>query len=212
MRPLIQVVARMVQKDPKLADNIDYLMATLSANIPNFDDVTKCAICGANMTEYIYAFTVIDALLLLAMAKKVSKNMQTYPNFTAANAIHIPSLEDINKSSLSRQGYAGKLGLIAKLRGPNKRPIRGTWAITKRGWSALRGEPIPKSVRIFRGKILDRPEEMTTINELFKSYSTMIERKIRQGKVVKSDRRPEIQSYNPNEWIEITSINQGELL
>lgn len=212
MRPLVKMIARIVQKNPSIADNPEYLMATLSANIPDFDDITKCVNCGASMSEYLYTFTILDALLIFAMARQVARNLEKNPNFTEANKIHLPSLKDINHTSKIRQGYTGKLGLIAKYKGKDGHQVRGMWVITKRGWSALRGEPVPKSVRVFRGQILDRPDDTVTLSEVFRGYTNKIEDIIGRGKMPKTDNREEVSTYDPNHWVHIAGIHQGSLI
>lgn len=213
MRPLVQMIARIVQKNPSIADNPGFLMATLAHNIPDFNNEAKCLNCGASMAEYIYTFTILDALLLFGMAKQVSKNLEkTRGEFTEANKVHLPSLKGVNHTSMIRQGYTGKLGLIAKHMGANGRQERGMWVITRRGWAALRGEPVPKAVRVFRGKILERPDELITMTEVFRAYGDSVQRIVQAGKLPKIDNRKEMDGYTPMEWVQMAGMHQGKLI
>lgn len=211
LRPIIQTIARIVQKNPSIADNPDYLMATIGENIPGFHDKTKCVNCGAGMAEYLYVLGVFDAMLLYAMAKTVRRSLDEGKPFTEANVVHLPTMLDAGYTVKSRCTYGSKLGLIAKHKKDNKH-VRGEWVITTRGWQALRGEPVPKAVRIFRGLILDRPEEHITLGETFRGHTTKIETSIKKGKKPRTDYRNQIEGYHPNEWVNIAGMHQGELL
>ena len=200
LKPLIQIVARLVQKNPALADNPDYLMATLKNSIPTLEDHTTCPNCGASMAEYIFSFLMLDALLLYGMAKIVRAKIRVGIPFTEANKVHIPSARELTYTLKSRTSIASKLGVIAKLNNADGKQVLGTWVITKRGWQALAGEPIPKFVRVFRGQILERTQETITIGEALSL----------------SHKNPEhaeqAAGYSSSEWVTIGGMHQGVLL
>ena len=155
-----------------------------------------CPTCQHPLNEYMFNFSYLDALLLMAIARRIRsiKNEHPYAPFVAINKVHLPSL-DIPSNVSKRMTITSKLGLIAKVK-VNGKQDRGMWLITARGWAALRGEPVPSHVAVFRGEITERTDQKITIAEALKTYPD-------------SD-------YNPKDWynfgeikIEVTS---GRLL
>ena len=114
IRPIIQLVANIIKKDPSIADNPDYLWACLVRSAPELKDRTHCANCGESMAIYMYSVTILDTKLLCAMAEIITKRMQKGMDFTTANKIHLPS-EMKDYTLISRQTISSKLGLIAKV-------------------------------------------------------------------------------------------------
>ena len=70
---------------------------------------------------------------------------------------------------------------------------------------------MPKSVVVFRGQILERPEELTTLPEVLQLYSYKIKGIISKGKSPKVDLRRSFEGYSHNDWVHIAGMNQGEL-
>ena len=210
MKPLVQIILNLIKKNPALADNPDYMMATLAANIQGFDNKTKCLNCGASMAQYVYEVSVLDALLLYGMAKEVVERTGRM-QFTQANMIHVPSSDKITYTAKNRTGYTSKLGLIAKVMGPNKKQVPGTWAITARGWAAMRGEAIPQSVVVFRKQIIDRPGAMTTLKTVFNGYSENAQNEVNKNKVIKVDYRKDFADSEPTKWVKVIGYFQGNI-
>lgn len=201
LRPLVQIIARTVAENPELAHDPELLMARLAEQIPGFNDHKKCVNCEASMAEYDREFDIFAALLLLNMGRIVKKRVAEGVPFTEANKVHISKEQDIPFSSKLYANITSKLGLIAKLRGEDGKQSHALWVVTTRGWAALRGEQVPRSVRVFRNQILERKEEMTTLAEVFKRYR---ERKKSLGAA------PD--DYNPNEWVRVGGYADGKLL
>lgn len=126
-----------------------------------------CPTCGSVTTPYVFSFDILDAKLLLGMARAIRAKQYEHPDrpFKASNQIHVPTLEDLTLAIRCRTTQASKLGLIAKYR-ENGKQVPGTWLITARGWSALRGEKVPKTVEVFRKEIVDRPGVITTMQQV----------------------------------------------
>ena len=206
-----------------MLDNPDYLMANLSVNIPGFDDKSTCLNCGASMAEYIFELDVLDSLLLIAMAKEVREKMLKPQNtqfkddhsvttFTEANQVKVQSLGGISYAMKSRTTRCSKLGLIAKYRDKTGRQVPGTWVVTARGWSALRGESVPQAVKVFRGKILERTDDLTTIGALFATYRGTVNERIKKNKLPKADHREETLGYNATEWVQVAGMHEGDII
>ena len=223
LKPLVQVIVNIIKKQPEMIDNPEYLMATIAANIPGFNDASTCVNCGASMAEYVFEFDVLDALLLLAMAREVREKMLQPKNtqfkddhsvttFTEANQVKVQSLGGVSYAMKSRTTKCAKLGLIAKYKSNTGRHLPGTWVITKRGWDALRGEPVPKAVKVFRGQILERTDDLTTLRDIFYTYGQKISSMIRRKKTPKTDHRSELEGFNPSDWVQIGGMHEGELL
>lgn len=165
IKPLVQVVARMVQQNPDMANNMDYLWANVVREIPELKDRSHCANCGESMAIYLYTVTYLDTRLLCAMADVITKRMNKGMDFTAANKIHLPT-EIKNYTLISRQTITSKLGLIAKVMKDGKHDRKAGWSITRRGFDFLRGQPIPKMVKVFHNRIQEHFEDTVTMKEL----------------------------------------------
>ena len=141
IRPIIKVVARIVQENPKIADDVDYLMAVLRSSFPEITDRTQCPNCGTSMKIVVYTADLHDALLILAMARKVRQNRNAGMNFTDANKIHMPTLQ-VSNTTIKRQTKCDYLGLMKQ---PDTLRNTGYWVLTHWAWKALKGHSIPKS-------------------------------------------------------------------
>lgn len=209
--PIIKITVGLIKKNPALLDNQDYLMATLKANIEALNHPERCPNCESSMLEYIYEFDILDALLLLEMAKEVKRKIEKGVSFTESNQVHIQQLSNVSYAMKSRTTKMSKLGLIAKMLGENKRQISGTWVVTKRGWDALKGRKIPKSVRVWRGRIEDRTEDSTTINEVFGSHRVKVESLIKKKKTPATDYRYLFSQFDQSQWYDIGGVHGGKL-
>lgn len=214
IKPLINIVASIVASNPGIIDEPDFLLAQVAAKIPDFHDRSKCINCGASMAEYIFEFDVLDALLLYEMGKLVRERVQEMgpTHFTDANKIRTPDMMATSLAVKCRTTQCSKLGLIAKYRTSTGRHVPGTWVITKRGFEALRGLPVPRQVRVFRGEILERTADTVTIDQAFQLHHHKVMAKIKNGKKVKTDYRDDIKDYQPNEWIHIAGMHQGDII
>jgi hypothetical protein len=191
----------------------DYCRAILSKHIEGLNDREVCPNCGASMSEYIFIFDSIDALLLLAMAKEIRDKKARGISFNQANQVHVPSLK-VSLSIKCRTTICSKLGLIAKVKNDNGRHARGVWLITERGWKALRGEPVPAFVKVFRGKIEERFDHTITMQEVFNGSKTRLEGLLRKKKEIDEhyDYRSEINDYSASDWVVVGGVHQGILL
>ena len=151
----------------------------------NFDE-EECPNCGASMAEYTVNLDRFDALLLIAIGKAVRRSIKKGVPFKEANKVHVQTLGDADYTTKSKTTQCSKLGLIAKVKGEGGKQVPGMWLITSRGFSALRGDPVPKKVVVFRGKIQERTEETTTIAEV-------------------------VENYKPGEWVEIAGYAEGKI-
>src|SRR3990172_1616257 len=52
--PIVQVVARLLQQHPDMAENMDYLWTNVTMAIPELRDRTHCGNCGESMATYKY--------------------------------------------------------------------------------------------------------------------------------------------------------------
>lgn len=211
--PIIQLAARMIKDNPHLLDDIDepqmsdrlrQLRAQLKVSIPELADPSTCPNCGASMAEYIDRLDINVALLLLNMGRLVagrSKSME----FTEANRIRVSAEPSISHTQKCHTTRSSKLGLIAKAGNAH-------WSITKRGFEALRGMPVPATRVTFRGQILERPEETTTLAAVFSGYKAKMDEQQRKKKSMRHDHRGEFDTYDPRDYYEIKGMHQGELL
>lgn len=202
--PIIRIAARMIKEDPTLLDDIDdknyslqKLKTAMKIAIPELADKTKCPCCGESMAQYADTLDVNDALLLINVVEIVKTRMTRHGLvFTDANKVRISSA-DIPHTQKCRTTKCSKLGLIAKAG-------NAEWSITRRGFEALAGKPVPKTRVTFRGKILERPETLTTFAQIFDEH--------RKKKAKKNDHTQEFRSYNILEWVTFAGYNQGNLM
>lgn len=158
---------------------------------PELKNKSVCPNCKASMEQYWYNMTNINALLLLQMGNVVKRNMRNGQAFHEANQVHI-STEIKDYAIASSQTLCSKLGLIAKILNEDGTHDRSKgWLITTRGFAFLRGEPIPKKVKVWRNEIQERCEETVTIGELFAGTVT---------------------SYSANDWVEFAGPHQQAML
>lgn len=214
VKPIVQVVANLLKKDPTLHEDHERLWATVCVNIPQLKDHKRCPNCSASMVQYEYNIDVLDIALVVAMAKRVKENMQNPEgeqlSFGEANRIHVPTL-DVSDAVRHRTTKCSKLGLIAKYKEGGSQ-INGTWLVTARGFKALRGEEIPTGTVVWRGQILDRPETVTTFDSVRATYIKRIERFERtKHKAPKDDHRGVMGTYNETEWVDFAGVHKGEL-
>lgn len=215
IKPLAKIIARVLEENPGIINHPEEFEQVLADKIPNFHDATTCLNCGASLAEYVFEFDVLDALLLYGMGQTVMRNldrMKEELDFTKANQVRPQDLIGVSHSVKCRTTQCSKLGLIAKLKGANGRQIPGYWVVTKRGWEALRGVPVPRSVRVFRGQILERTDEMITIADAFRSHSNKVEAMIRRNKNPKTDYRTYMSAYEPSLWVHVSGMHVGELI
>lgn len=194
LRPIVQVVARLVQKNPEMADNMQFLWANVQASMPELKDRSKCANCGESMAVYIYSVTYLDTKLLCAMAEIVSKRMNKGMSFTEANKIHLQT-EIPNYTLTSRQTIASKLGLVAKVMKNGKHDRKMGWSITKRGFDFLKGKPVPRQVKVFHNTIQERYDETITMTETLSQANSMSEKRALQdiaGVFIESYEQPRL--------------------
>lgn len=168
-------------KIPKIKTIVDFIcekhnldkvrvIGELKVQFPELWIKERCANCDASMAIYTYKVDVVSLVLLKRMSDVFRKNMLDGAKFSDANKIHIAS-EIEGYSIASHQSIVAKLGLIAKIRGKDGKHITSEgWLITKRGFDCLRGERVPKSVSVFRNKIVERSDETTTMAETFAEY------------------------------------------
>lgn len=205
----LQIISTLVKRNMGLLDNPSYFRATLEANIPELKDKETCPNCAASMKEYIYTFDAWDALLLLAMAKAVRSQMEKINDFTRSNQVLVPMLP-VSHATKCRTTQSAKLGLIAQLLTKKGKRVPGCWVITKRGWHALRGDPVPKRVKVWRKRIEERFEETITIEQALKSHSDYVEARMRKGFKPKDDQREAVRSFDPADWFEF-GVHAGNI-
>lgn len=216
IKPLVESVARMVAKDPTLADNMDRLHAIIGYHDKNgnekakgYADRSQCFNCNRSMKIQVYTASCGHAMLLLAMAKMVDREVKKGIPFTQANRVHIDRL-NIATSIKKQQSQLGYLGLIHQVVDGKR---SGYWLITKWGWKALRGEPIPRAVKYWDKKLIERSQHMTTLGEMMQTHRDKIEKQMKLGKAVKGmDHRSEIAEYDPVEWANYDGVVDNTLL
>lgn len=197
-------------KSPEVFRTPDLIRQEVARVWPAIKDPSTCANCGSNMQIGIVTASVFHAILLLEMAKAVREEIRKGVPFTEANRIHIDRLS-IATSIKKQQSNAGYLNLIVQPKGTKS---SGYWTITTRGWAALRGDPIARSVKHWRKEIIERSQETTTLGEMMRTYNDKIAEQIRYGRAVKQgDHRRHTDAYDPIEWAEYDSkSHEGPLL
>jgi hypothetical protein len=199
IKTLVETVAKLIEKNPTLASNLPHLHATLAANLEGYGKRDKCYNCKRSMKITVYTADLHDALLILAMAQEVRKNIENrnlFNNFTEANKVHIPTL-NATQATLKRQTKCDYLGLIKQ---PANWRGTGYWCLTSWAWKALRGDEIPKSVKYWEGNLIGRSDETTTLAGMFSTHTCLVQSAIAKRKAVRADYRANYQDYKPSDW------------
>lgn len=209
IKALVETVALYAAGNPdlildcKMKNDWSLLHATLSSSLEGYGKRDICFNCGYHMKIAVYTAGIMQGLLLMRMAEAVAKAKAGGKTFTEANCIHIPSLitTDGIRHSITQASY---LNLVAQ---PKKSSQSGHWAITSRGWAALTGKPIPKYAKYWRGELIERSEEMTTLSEMFRTHTAKVIAAIARRKAVKEDYRADISQYDATKWIEYVELD-----
>ncbi len=211
IKGLIETTVQLLKQDPTLAENLPLLHATLASNLEGYGKRDKCFNCKRSMKVSVYTADLLDALLILGMAKEVRANVENrnlFNNFTDANKVHLPTLQ-LTQGILKRSTKCDYLGLIKQ---PENWRGSGYWLLTGWAWKALRGDEIPKSVKYWEGKLIGRSEEQTTLGEMFRTHGDLVKRAIEKRKHIRADHRAKYDDYQPSEWSNFNGyINQTEL-
>ena len=208
IKNLVEMVVKTIQARPELVDNLPLLHACLTSNLEGYSKRDKCFNCKRSMKISVYTADLLDALLLLAMAKEVKKNLTKGIAFTEANKVHLPTLKTTNGITKrnTKCDYLGFLKQSENWRGS------GYWLLTTWAWKALGGEKVPKSVKYWEGNLIGRSEELTTLSDMFRLHGDLVQSQIALRKAVRSDYRADFQDYNPGDWSETGGYVQPEML
>lgn len=201
IKPIIQIVAGLVGRNPELAKNNDYLWTQVVTTIPALADTARCGGCERSMKITVYEADLHDALLILAMARQVREAIYKGKPFTEANKVHIPTLAATN-ATLKRQTKCDYLCLIKQ---PEAWRGSGYWVLTRWAWQALRGEPIPRAAKYWEGHLLGRSETTTTLTQMFQTHTDLVERALLKRNAIKTDHRAKYADYQPREWAELST-------
>lgn len=172
--------------------NGDFLKREVAKRWKQLDQKEQCPNCLASMQEYVHKADYYNARLMIEMANVVKRKQAEGKSFTEANRVHIQTDISKNYATQSRTTQASKLGLVTKIMtDEGTHDQKEGWLITARGWAFLRGEPVPRAVKVFRNEIIERSEETITILQAL------------------ADR---VDGYDPKAWIGYGGIAEGSLL
>lgn len=209
IKDLTELVATMVAKDPTLAKDFTRLHSIISIHREGYGKRDKCYNCARSMKITIYTADLLDALLLLAMAKQVAENLKKGMHFTDANKVHLPTL-GVTQGISKRSTKCDYLGFIKQ---PKDWRGSGYWLLTGWAWKALGGEKVPKAVKYWEGHLIGRSEELTTLGEMFGTHTDLINRALRMRKSIKADHRHKFSDYKPSDWSDFGGyVEQPHLL
>lgn len=192
---LWDLLVRLHREEPEVFLNPFLLRRRVAMDWKQLDVPGKCPNCGKRMLGYKYSFDYHGVQLLLALEKDVKMRMRSGLSFTEANKINTSHI-DADYTAKSKKTQLSKLGLIAKLL-VNGEHVPSGWVITNRGFSALRGESVPKHAYVINGKLMKMedgssdPPEMITIGEILSNHNI---------------------KFSPYEWYEATGPVQMSIL
>lgn len=185
-------------QSPEVFRTADLLRREVENAWPALRDKQHCPNCAESMEQYAYHLSVLDVQLVNRMADEVQSRIRKGMDFTEANQVHTPTLAT-SHTVRNRITYSSKLGLIAKYLGEKGTQVPGTWVITRRGFDALRDEPVPESVSVFRNEIIDRPEATTTFSTVVSAYNT-------------SSPEDRYDGHDLSRWVDVIGLASGHLL
>lgn len=186
------------EQNPQAFENPETLRYVVAQRWKSLQDKSHCPNCKSSMQEYEVKIDFLNALLIIAMGKVVSARLNTGMSLSEANEIHVVSLPSPD-SVRHRTANCRTLGLIAKVLGPKgQHDRRKGWALTKRGFAALRGEMVPAKVSVFRNTIEERFEDRTTLMEVIEQY--------------KGRNKELYTGHGVDEWVTLGKLHEGEML
>lgn len=174
---------------------------------PALRDPSQCAHCGANMAMEVYTAAMHDALLVWKMAQVIRHAERKGKSFEEANKVHTPTLEATD-AVRHQTTIASYLDLIEQ---PKEWRNSGFWRLTPTGQSLIRGARVPKTAKVFRGDVIERGQETTSLSEMFQTHREKVERALARRKEVEKDYRADIREYNPIEWSDFGGYATGNL-
>lgn len=192
-------LVKLHQENPQAFSSAGFLRANVAQVWKKLNDKTHCPNCGANMQEYVFKLDFFNALLLKKMSLEVQKRMSEGMSFTEANQVHVVT-RDFHDCIRHRTTQCRGLGLIAKVQkeGGTTHDREKGWLITRRGFAALRDEPVPAEVTVFNNEIVARSEKMTTLTDVFRNYE--------------GEYKDMVTSHDSKEWVHFGETHQGEML
>jgi hypothetical protein len=208
IKGLVELVARLVAGNPRYAEDPAYLHARLRGQLDGYGKPESCYNCNRSMLVSVYTADILDGLLILAMAREVRRLQDEGLPFTEANQVYLPELP-VTQGVLKRQTKCDYLGLIKQPKG-----LKGTgrWVLTEWAWNALRGGTIPRSAHYWEGRLIKRSEETTTLTEMFRTHTDLVEAAIARSKAPRSDYRAAVGLYSASDWSEYAGSVTDQLV
>lgn len=203
MPTLWRFLVKLHSENPDAFSNVALLEATIAQSWHALKDKKRCPNCQASMVGFTNELDAPNAMMLIAMAQVVDQQIKKGLVFREANQVHVQTMQNATYAMKSRTTTMSKLGLITKALEDGKHK-QGKWLITKRGWAALRGERVPKSVEVWRNEIKDRGEGTITLQEVLTAYRG--KKKRRQADDLGGDLE-----YQPSEWVHFSETYDGSL-
>lgn len=206
IKNLVETAVEAIRQYPEMLEDTTKLHLLLKEKLEGYGKPENCFNCKRSMKVTGYTADLLDALLILAMARQVKKNMLTM-EFTDANMVHLPTLQ-VSNGVLKRQTKCDYLGLIKQA--DNWRGT-GYWCLTTWAWKALRGELIPKTANYWEGNLISRSTETTTLTHMFQTHKDQILTALAKRKAIRTDRRADFQGYDPAQWADFAGFINEEI-
>lgn len=171
-KELIKTIVKVLDEGSVYLTDSSETAAKIVENIENvFNE--KCPFCEASLNKYERRLDrlTVGALIKIQQAvyyKNRKLNGTGHIAFKLINSVTVGMLPDDMKLTHSERCMLSILrhhGLIAKVKKDGK-VVQGRWLITRKGWSFLRGNPVPNSVTTFRNKVIAHSEDLVTIYEV----------------------------------------------
>lgn len=207
IKGIIEHVAKMVKNDPTLAEDFTRLHSILGIQADGYGKKENCFNCKRSMKITVYEADLLDALLVLSMAKAIRHEMTKGISFTEANKVHLPTLNASN-ATIKRNTKCDYLGLVKQ---PSHWRGTGYWLLTGLAWKALRGEEIPAKVKYWEGELIERSDAKTTLTAMFNKHRDLVEASIAKRNAIKVDHRCKFDGYTPSEWTEFGGYIQAQI-
>lgn len=203
IKPLVDAVIALLAKHPELASNPEEIHQRLMhagrdgyAPLVGYGKRDECFNCKRSMKITVYTADLHDALLILAMGREVHRNLDKGLDFTNANKIHLPTLV-ASHATIKRNTKCDYLGFVKQ---PDNWRGTGYWLLTSWAFKALRGDRVPRSVKYWEGKMIERSDETTTLSEMFRTHTELVRAALAKGRAVKADHRAQFNDYDPADW------------
>lgn len=198
-------------KNPAAFADPEMLRSTVAQSWHALKDKEHCPNCAAGMIQNVYTADLHTGLLLYKAAQEVQLAVKKGKPFTEANLVHVPTLVHSQGATEATTKNVAISQYLNFMHQPDSKKRTGFYVITTWGWKALAGEPVPKWVKVWRGEIVERSTETTTLKQMFQTHRDRVQKSVAMRRRIEADYTEDVRDYDPIEWRDFGGYQEGLL-